>query len=443
MLYSVAISYRDALKSILTAKREYEQIAANFDDFISGINASEPPQDRRVANIVLVIGESAQRNLMQIYGYYLPNTPILSALQRQKPENLLVFDDVISPQVATFEALSQVLTFANQDSLQTPWYRYLNIIDAMRLGGYKSVVISNQEQFSLWAKATTTIFSRADALHWTRSAKAGNILDTMKPDGAVVEILDEVLEAGAGGQLGSGRSGKNQTAAQAIAIAQSTAAVQSTATKPITAQSTAAQTPAAAQATAAPAPQPLFTIIHLMGSHATYYNRYPREFDRFGAGDVRASRGRQAIAEYANSILYTDFVLGEIIKRFANSDSVVIYFSDHAEDVYDTGDKPLRLDANPTRFMVEIPFMVYASDEFIAKHPQIHARLKAATSEPFMSDDLMHTIIDIAGFDVSGFEPRRSLISDDKTFLRQRARLVGTQAARDYDKELKNQPRRE
>ena len=386
MLYNAAVSVQNALNSVLLAMREYEQIAANFDDFVRDINASKVPQDRQIDNIVLVIGESAQRNLMQLYGYYLPNTPNLSALQGQKPENLLVFSDVIASQVYTLEALSQALSLANQDELGVAWYQRLNLIDAMRLGGYKSVVISNQEKFSVWAKATTIIFGRSDELHWTSSARAGNVLDTMKADGAVLGILDEVLGA---------KSGE----------------------------------------------QGLFLTFHLMGSHNTYFNRYPREFERFKASDIRASRGAKFIAEYANSLLYTDFVLDEIIKRFANADSIVIYFSDHGEDVYDTGDKSLRSDAKPTRFMLEIPFLVYVSDKFIAKHPQIHARLKAATREPFMIDDLMHTLIDIAGFEVSGFEPRRSLISDDKTFLRQRARMIGKKAAINYDKELKGQRR--
>ena len=386
VLYNAVSSLNDALNSVVLAMKEYEQISRNFDDFIKDINISKAPQDRQIQNIVLIIGESAQRNLMQIYGYYLPNTPNLSKLKASKSENLLVFSDVIAAQVYTLEALSQVLSFANQEGLQTPWYQQLNLIDAMRLGGYKNVVISNQEQFSVWAKANTIIFKRSDDLRWTTSSKAGNSLDTMKPDGAVVGILDEVLSL----------------------------------KKPDTAT---------------------FYTFHLMGSHNTYFNRYPREFDRFKASDIKAKRGAKAIAEYANSILYTDFVLDEIIKRFADSDSIVIYLSDHGDDVFDTSDKPLRSDTKPTRFMLEIPFIVYMSDEFIAKHPKIHARLKAALDEPFMSDDLMHTIIDIAGFEISGFEPKRSLLSDDKTFLRTRPRMIGKKAQKNYDKELKNQPR--
>ncbi len=388
VIYNAAVSCKDALEFILQASKEYEQIATNFDAFIKDINVSKAPQDRQIQNIVLIIGESVQRNLMQIYGYYLPNTPKISDLKAKKPENVLVFSDVIAPQATTYEALSQVLSFANQDALQKPWFEHLNLVDAMKLGGYKAINISNQERFSLFSKASTTIFGRCDETHYTSLSAS---FENSKPDEVILPILDKVK---------------------------------------------AAQNPTTA----------VFYSIHLMGNHAVYYNRYPSRFARFKASDISTSRGdlkaAKILAHYANALLYTDFVLDEIIKRFANSDSIVIYLSDHSDDVFDAERTHIiHSDSKINRFIVEIPFLVYVSDEFIAKHPQIHARLKAALGEPFMSDDLMHTIIDIAGFDISGFEPKRSLISDDKTFLRQRKRLVGKKADKDYDKDLKAQQR--
>lgn len=384
VIYNATTSVKGSLDFIIGAMNEYKELDANFSKYIKDINVSQAPKDKQIQNIVLIIGESAQRNLMQIYGYYLPNTPNLSKLYEDKKDNVFVFDDVISSQVTTFESLSQVLSFANEDNAQTPWYKYLNIIDTMKLGGYKSIVISNQEQFSLWSKATTTIFSRSDELHWTTSSKAGNSLDTMKPDGAILPILDEVLNA----------------------------------------QS---------------ADKSLFISLHLMGNHIHYFNRYPKEFERFKASDIRTDKGKQTLAQNANAILYTDFVLNELIKRFADKDSIIIYLSDHADDVFDTGNAPLRTDSKITRFMVEIPFIVYVSDEFKAKHPKIYARIKNATKKPFMIDDFIHALIDISGFKIDGFEEKRSLFSDK--FNQNRQRMVGKKAEINYDETLKNQPR--
>lgn len=384
VIYNATSSVKGSLDFILGAMNEYKELDANFAEFIKDINFTKAPKDKQIQNIILIIGESAQRNLMQIYGYYLPNTPNFARLRAEKPNNLFIFDNVISTQVTTFESLSQVLSFANQDDIQTPWYRYLNLIDTMKLGGYKSIVISNQEQFSLWSKATTTIFSRSDELHWTSSSKAGNSLDTMKPDGAILPILDEVLSA----------QDKDKS---------------------------------------------LFISLHLMGNHIHYFNRYPKEFERFKTQDIRSTRGKQTLAQNANAIFYTDFILDEIIKRFANSDSIVLYISDHGDDVFDTGNAPLRTDSKITRFMLEIPFIVYVSDEFRAKHPEIYARIKNATKKPFMIDDLIHALIDIAGFEILGFEPQRSLFNAE--FNANRKRFVGKKAEINYDETLKNQPR--
>ena len=396
VVYVAVDSTKRAMTSIFGAMREYEQIEANFSEYIKNIAHTKAPKDRRIANIVLIIGESAQRNLMQIYGYALPNTPILSAMKAQNKGNLFVFNNVISAQVTTFESLSQALTFANQDNPNKQWFEYLNIIDAMRLGGYKSVVISNQERFSLWSKATTTIFSRADELHWSADSVAGKRLDTMGFDEAILPILDRVVES----------SDSAQNVGESKDLSQKDNA--------------------------------LFLTLHLMGSHVGYSNRYPKSFERFLPSDIthaQKSRAKADLAEYANSILYTDFITGEIIKRFADKDSIVIYISDHANDVWDTGEGSLRLDNKITRFMVEVPFVVFVSDEFKTRHPQIYARIASATNKPFMIDDLIHALIDIAGFKVDGYEVARSVFSDD--FNANRVRKVGTKANVDYDKELR------
>ncbi|MGI0440445.1 phosphoethanolamine transferase [Helicobacter himalayensis] len=390
MIYVAIDSTKDAINSILGAMREYEQINTNFSEYIKDIAFAPAPKQKQIANIVLIIGESVQRNKMQVYGYDLPNTPIFSEIYtkgtQKGAQNLFVYDDVISAQIATYESLSQVLTFANQDDLSKKWFEYLNIVDAMKLGGYKSAVISNQERFSLWSKATTTIFSRADELHWSSDSVAGKRLDSMGFDENILPILDSVLATNAKSNAHS----------------------------------------------------PLFLTLHLMGSHVGYANRYPKHYEKFSARDVvedKKSHAKADLAQYANSILYTDFVVGEIIKRFADSDSIVIYVSDHANDVWDTGEGSLRVDSKITRFMVEVPFVVYVSDRFRELHPTLYARIAQSTQKPFMIDDLIHALIDIAGFQIDGYESARSIFSDDFDTLR--ARMVGTQANVDYDEELR------
>jgi heptose-I-phosphate ethanolaminephosphotransferase len=64
------------------------------------------------STLVLVIGESTNRQRMSLYGYPRETTPELDKLKDQ----LAVFDNVITPRPYTIEALQQVLTFADEDN---------------------------------------------------------------------------------------------------------------------------------------------------------------------------------------------------------------------------------------------------------------------------------------------------------------------------------------
>ena len=444
VLYVAVDSAKSAADSIIVAMREYAEIDANFSAYIKNIAHTPAPHDKKIANIVLIIGESAQRNLMQIYGHYLPNTPNLTAIHAQNKGNLFVFNDVISAQVTTFESLSQVLTFANQDDLSKKWFEYLNVIDAMRLGGYKTAVISNQERFSLWSKATTTIFSRADELIWSADSVAGKRLDTMGFDENILPILDRVVANSSTilefADLDSNDSSLRESEATEASVRSTDPHLQIHESK-IDCHDFALPNLAMTKANAESSG--LFLTIHLMGSHVGYANRYPKDFERFTPHDIKdnphintlpnaqKSRAKVDLSQYANSILYTDFITGEIIKRFADKDSIVIYFSDHANDVWDSGIGSLRVDSKITRFMVEVPFVVYVSDEFKIRHPALYTRIAQSTHKPFMIDDLIHTLIDIAGFQVDGYEASRSVISDK--FNANRPRLLGTKANQNYN----------
>lgn len=71
-------------------------------------------------------------------------------------------------------------------------------------------------------------------------------------------------------------------------------------------------------------------IIHLMGSHFNYKERYPDEFNKFG--EERISQ------QYDNSIYYTDYILSQINGLVKDPNSIFIYVSDHGEVLDDTGD---------------------------------------------------------------------------------------------------------
>ena len=145
----------------------------------------------------------------------------------------------------------------------------------------------------------------------------------------------------------------------------------------------------------------------MMGSHYVYDKRYPSEFARMKAEDYSKTHAhlsvenRQKVAEYDNSILYNDSVVYEIMRKFEDRDAVVIYLSDHGQDVFDSSDDYAGHakigNAKSEEAGRNIPLMVYTSSLFREKHPELQQRIETSVNRPYRTDSIMYTIMDVAG----------------------------------------------
>ena len=331
-------------------------------------------QKSRVKNIILIIGESLQRGHMSLYGYGVKNTPLLEKLEVSG--NLIKFSDTISPYGTTNQVLMRLLNFSDYESeRKRAWFRNLSIIDMFKLSGYRTFWISNQEAFGAHALSAKSAADRADAESFLSKS---NLYETVriKPDGVLLPLIN---------QAKAGQSERN------------------------------------------------FYVIHLIGSHMDYSLRYPEGFGKFSAADVKAkltSKQKDVVAYYDNSVLYNDFVINEIFKIFSGDDSLIVYLSDHGENLYENGRLGHGMES---RFTYEIPLLFIASREFLSDHATLWQRLAAAKDKPFMSDDLAHLLADIIGVAPLEFDERKSPIRAD--FNASRKRIAN---GVDYDEKLKN-----
>ncbi len=331
-------------------------------------------QKSRVKNIILIIGESLQRGHMSLYGYGVKNTPLLEKLEASG--NLIKFSDTISPYGTTNQVLMRLLNFSDYESeRKKEWFRNLSIIDMFKLSGYRTFWISNQEAFGAHALSAKSAADRADAESFLSKS---NLYETVriKPDGVLLPLINRAK---------TGQSERN------------------------------------------------FYVIHLIGSHMDYSLRYPEGFGKFSAADVKAkltSKQKDVVAYYDNSVLYNDFVVNEIFKIFSGDDSLIVYLSDHGENLYENGRLGHGMES---RFTYEIPLLFIASREFLSDHAKLWQRLAAAKDKPFMSDDLAHLLADIIGVAPLEFDERKSPIRAD--FNASRKRIAN---GVDYDEKLKN-----
>ncbi|WP_240333227.1 phosphoethanolamine transferase [Helicobacter suis] len=144
-----------------------------------------------------------------------------------------------------------------------------------------------------------------------------------------------------------------------------------------------------------------FVLFHLMGNHIAYNERFPKSYSKFMPADipyqnlhVQNNKDKQIVADYVNSLYYTDHILSEIFKLFKDKDALIIYLSDHAQDIFESGST---YGHKCSAYGVEIPFMIYVSDVFKQKHPEKLKLIAKAINKPFMSDDLIHSLLPLVG----------------------------------------------
>jgi heptose-I-phosphate ethanolaminephosphotransferase len=92
-----------------------------------------------------------------------------------------------------------------------------------------------------------------------------------------------------------------------------------------------------------------------------------------------------------------------------------VYLSDHGEEVYDWRDQCARdhgpLSSNKLKYQYDIPFMVWCSDQFKHKHPEVVSRIRQAVNRPFMIDNLCHLLFTVGGINTVYYRDSLDLFS--------------------------------
>ena len=386
-IYNFAFVTKDYFGADFKSVRELQ---AGYQSIYASHSHKTAPN--RISNVVFIIGESLQRNFMSLYGYYLPTTPNLQALEQSG--NLIAFSDVVSPGAKTNDVLKYVLNFGNYESeKQRPWSANLDIVNLARLANYETFWISNQERYGQWAVASGASAKMTDHSDFTNQI----------PVYKYAYSLDEVM-------LPSIKNFKLGAKRSPLARKDESSAAEVNGTQK----------------------KDKFFILHLMGSHPSYEFRYPKSFAKFSAADISREPldegQKKELAHYLNTVAYNDFIVSEIYKIFASDNTLIVYFSDHAQSLYQYRGKLIHGGIN--RFTLEIPLIFMASDKFKEQNADLWARIAAAKDRPFLNDDLIHAITEILEMtDLPEFDPARSVINAD--FNASRPRII---EGVDYDK---------
>ncbi|NMX60467.1 phosphoethanolamine transferase CptA [Pseudomonas sp. WS 5079] len=353
---------------MIVAYRRYTQQLNNMQGMLDNVSKIPPLSNFKdsmagqPSTLVLVIGESTNRQRMSLYGYPRKTTPELDKLRDQ----LDVFDNVITPRPYTIEALQQVLTFADEEHpdlyLKTP-----SIVSMMKQAGYKTFWITNQQTMTKRNTMLTTFSEQADEQVYLNNNRNQN---ARQYDGDVLEPFSKAL--------------------------------------------------------ADKAERKLIVVHLLgthMSYQYRYPPSFDTFTDRQGVPDGVRDDQLPTYNSYDNAVRYNDFVVSSLIKDYAKTDpnGFLLYLSDHGEDVFDSAghDTLGRNEGKPTAPMYTIPFMTWASPKWRATHDW---NMQGDVQRPYSSSQLIHTWADLAGLSFDELDRSRSLVSDS---FKPRPLLIG------------------
>lgn len=368
--------FMGTLPSYLLDRQSITKQIADRKQFVTGNTVTASLDHAEQAQTyVIVIGESLTRTHLSIYGYERETTPRLAQLKNE----LTVFDNTICSHTQTQPSLRLALTQANADN-KLATGQALSIVDMANKAGFKTWWISNQQPLR---STISAVANMADEAHYVSNDYHG--VQVRRFDELLLPYVETALQDGA----------------EKKAI-----------------------------------------FVHLMGSHLQYDNRYPDEFAVFGKNDNRSVKAYQwlekhsdYINSYDNSVLYTDWIVTEIIAKLkqAPKESLagLLFFSDHGEEVYDTLDFVGHRPDSISPAMVEIPFITWTSEGYRQQRPEMTAMMQQQRQAPFMLDNAFVAMNAFMGISSTALEEKNNLFS---SHYQPTTRVVYN---KDYDKEVR------
>lgn len=347
------IKYKDNIVTTVyyDTKTAYNEYASFMKEKQSRISVASKLYSEltNIGTYVFVIGESQTKFHMSAYGYKKEQTtPWLSKIKKDgfDDNNFIFASNAFSCHTHTVPVLLYALTAKNQYNARKQG-ECPSIIEMARYsGGFNTYWISNQGKLGINETPISIISSTSTEEYFSQ-----NFIDTYK------NFLDEVLVNKFSSM--SFDSNKNN-----------------------------------------------FIVIHLMGCHVMYANRYPKEFSRFNTGD-------EIVDSYNNAMLYNDYIVSKLyqISRKIPNFQAFVYMADHGED------PDLNKGHNSGEFtsqMSMIPLYFSFSDDYIKKHKYKVESLLNNQNQYFTNDLIFDTLLGIMGITNNDFYEEQNDLSSKK-----------------------------
>ena len=299
-------------------------------------------------DVFVVIGESLRADHLPMNGYGRNTLPLMS-----RDTILVSYPNIVSDSYYTHACVPMIMT--DNDSLRRDnAFTEQSFIPLFRKAGYETVWFANQdlsESFAVFAH-------EADTLVYCNNVMSvynfSNYLDT--------DILP-LYDSWHGGRRGD---------------------------------------------------KPELAVFHTIGSHWWYKSHYPDAEGNFkpelDSHDVGSATHEQIINSYDNTILATDRFLAALVDRLRDRNAIMIYVSDHGENLGEHGEY---LHVNGYEETRRPACMIWFSEEYARNFPDKADAIRRNRFVDGNTDRIFHTVIDAASLQTDAYTPSRSLFVAD------------------------------
>ena len=313
-------------------------------------------------NVVVVIGESFIKWHSPLYGYNLNTTP--NMYREMLEGRLFVFNDVISSSNGTSIVMKNMLC-CNNTIAKEKWYDYPSFLTIFKKAGYNVYYWDNQCLSSVLSNYSYVLNN------FIYNPELEQIFYTQTNSKPYAYDADLVNDFNAVCNLSEQKN---------------------------------------------------LILFHLLGQHVAPSKRFPSDsFRYFTSKDIKrkddflTEKMKEYIADYDNATLYNDNVMNMIFDKFKDTNTILLYFSDHGDEAYDfrahCGRYHGELTPMVLKYQYDIPFVVWCSDTYKKNNPDVVNSICQAVDRPFVLDNVCNMLFNIGGISTSYYRENLDLIS--------------------------------
>ncbi len=156
-------------------------------------------------------------------------------------------------------------------------------------------------------------------------------------------------------------------------------------------------------------------VVHLLGSHWHFSNRYPASFGHkftpiCDASAVSECTNQELLNSYHNTVAYTDYVLSLILQELADKNAILLYASDHGFSLNEQGLFGNAYEGpNVPKEQLSIEMFSWVSDQFLKNNKKSYSNMLKHKNRDISHDYIFHSLLDCSGVKAEFVEPSLSI----------------------------------